>query len=117
MTERPKVGDTFYRYTGIDDAVVFYDKADFVAWIKTLRVTKTTQCGCWIEDDYGTRKFVLNDAVKKYAYPSKREALESFQARRRMWVKILTRNLQRATCELAAVDAIRAGSKVIEELL
>lgn len=43
-------------------------------------VTKRTQCGAWI-DEYGRKRFILTDAVKKWAAPTKKEAWLNYKAR------------------------------------
>lgn len=49
--------------------------------LMAFTVIKTTPRGVWL--GYGSRKrFVLNDARKRYAYPTQSEAWESMVARR-----------------------------------
>lgn len=64
-------------------------------------VEKHTSKGVWI-NDFGHRRFVLNSARKRFAHPTKEEALESFRARKKRQIKILTRQLERARAALSA---------------
>jgi hypothetical protein len=62
-------------------------------YVRELRVRKVTECGVWL-DDYGWRmgegdRFVLRDARKRYACPTKEEAWVSFIARKRRHLRIL----------------------------
>lgn len=47
-----------------------------------LPVVRRTPCGAWV-DDYGRERFVLNGAGKRYAYPTREAAWESFLIRKR----------------------------------
>jgi hypothetical protein len=58
------------------------------------RVVKTTPRGEWV-DVYGERKFVLNDSMKRYAYSTKKEALESFIRRKAKQARILSAQLKK----------------------
>lgn len=58
-------------------------------------VLKETPCGVWIGYG-GGRKFVLQGARKQFAWPTKEEAIESFHARKRAQVRILSSLLRQA---------------------
>ena len=82
---------TFYRYestrweSGISLTLYSYP------------VTKQTPCGVWLELLYGGgKRFVLTSARKRFACPTKEEALESFKARKRRQVRILRARLDEA---------------------
>lgn len=62
-------------------------------------VIKETPCGAWISH-YGGKKFVNLGAKKRYACPTEKEAFESFQARKRKQVGILTHRLAEAKAAL-----------------
>ena len=48
-----------------------------------FRVVKTTLRGVWIKLSYGEKdRFILNNARKRYAYPTKELAWESFKIRK-----------------------------------
>ena len=62
----------YFRYEG-------YEYAD----IEAFRIVKRTECGVWIHLGYGVKdKFILNGARKRYAYPTKADALESYRIRK-----------------------------------
>lgn len=61
--------------------------------LETWREVKKTPKGAWIERTYGVRKFVLDHGRKRYAWPTKEEAWESFLARKRKQAQILRRQL------------------------
>lgn len=45
---------------------------------ETLR---ETDCGYWIKRQFDKERFVLKDSNKRYAYPTKKEAFNSFRIR------------------------------------
>lgn len=63
------------------------------------QVNRRTPQGAWIGG-----KFVRLTATKKWACNTEDDALESFKARKRRQIAILTGNLQRAERELALTD-------------
>lgn len=104
-----KVGDTFYRGViretltpnGVDingeytSYLVLVDstRVEFL----TYSVVKITLRGCWISDSIGHQRWIHNYSNKKYAYPTKKEALHSFIYRTKCRIRILKNQL--ATCE------------------
>ena len=109
----PKVGDTWYRYEsrryGIanewDEVVSTYVQLQ----LSELTVKKVTPKGVWVSaGNICTPRFVLTAANKRYALPTKEEALESLLARKARHIRILesqtkeARDVQRlANAELA----------------
>ena len=71
-----------YRYEAHGEVIVLVE----------LVVTRATPCGKWVQPrfGYGKPKFVLNDAVKRYAHETKAAALESLRRRTARRVGILT---------------------------
>lgn len=104
-----KFDEVFYRYqdtayslgtTELGDPVPGYNlQVD----LHTYPVVKHTPKGTWIEHCFG-RKFVLRGARRKYAHPTKEEALESFRARKRSQIRILRNKLERAERALRIAD-------------
>jgi hypothetical protein len=84
----------FYRYqeSALSDSRI-------VLVLSTFLLLKTTPRGAWI-DVYGLKKFVLLTARKRYACPTKEEALASYQARKQRHVEILRAQLLRAEAAL-----------------
>ncbi len=70
-------------------------------------VVKKTARGAWIVPDHGTfstsmgRHFVLDNAKKRFAYPTRLLALESFLARKTRQIQIYTGRLEDARRALA----------------
>lgn len=59
-----------------------YDGYEYVS-CSPYKVLRHTNKGVWLEMGYGIKpKFVLNNARKRFAYPTKKEALESFRMRK-----------------------------------
>ncbi|MCP4604518.1 MAG: hypothetical protein GY847_29020 [Proteobacteria bacterium] len=74
-----------------------------------FKVIRHTPKGVFI--DYGFKeKFVLNDAIKKFAYSTKRQALANFIRRRKMQVKILRSKLHVAETALSVAKSMEAGN-------
>lgn len=72
-----------YRY---DD--VHFSLNDVQVILRQYPITKTTPKGVWV-DNYGTPRFVLSGAYKRFACSTQEEALESFIARKTRQVRIL----------------------------
>ena len=74
-----------------------YDSINGYGYMKVCleeyEVERETPCGYWIR---GERKWVPKDGKKRYAYPTKEEALESFRARKRRQIGILRKQLANA---------------------
>lgn len=89
-----------YRYVDINLVGVAAD-----AWstrtymdveLRKYRIIKHTSKGVWIRCGPNKKKFVLSSARKRYAWPTRREALISFKARKRRQIEILHAQLDRA---------------------
>ena len=63
-------------------------------------VKRETPKGCWIVTHYGLEKWVSNNTTKRYAYPTRAQALNGFIARKRKQIEILTKNLKVAKIAL-----------------
>lgn len=78
------------------------DYEDFKLIYYVYSVIKETPKGVWIklkgyEDcTYQRKRFILNTSRKKYAHPSKEEALYSFIKRKERQIKILSEKLSAA---------------------
>lgn len=108
MTNSPQVGDTWYRLT---DNEFQYDCPDLSFLTgslpargiqpEELTVVKLTASGVWVEQ-WGGRHFVLLNAHKRFAYPTKALALESYVKRKEHQTAMLRAQLQKAEAYLAA---------------
>lgn len=75
---------------------------DFTMW----HVEKRTPKGVWIH--YGLdKKFVLLYGRKRFAYPTKEEALESLIARKKRQIRIINYQKEVATIALEKADELR----------
>lgn len=91
--------ETMYRYV---EEVIYDDETHFRVVIRplTYRVVKTTPCGVWIERSHSYpyldrryfRRYLpkwvsTTPGKKRFAYPTEKEALESFIERKRSHVR------------------------------
>ena len=90
----------WYRYIETTECA-FNDDGDFITssslklGLLCFRVQKTTPKGVWILAEHGNNRFVLRDARKRFACPTKEEALASFIARKERQQHILQVRLER----------------------
>jgi hypothetical protein len=84
----------WYRYRE-----VLWTSAKVTLVLHQYPVLSETPKGVWL-DVFGCKRFVRADARKKYASPTQEEALESFHARKRRQVQILSAQLARAQAAL-----------------
>jgi len=93
----------FYRY---------YTEWDYcdILFIESVKVSlaefqsiKETPCGYWIREicsisgyPYRKKRWISKTSVKRYAYPTKQQAWESYKIRARRRVDYLERDLKRA---------------------
>lgn len=94
--EEPAVEGAWYRYEdthGTGPQV----------WLRRFRVIRTTPKGVWL-DDYGVQRFVLNDARKRWAYPTIELARNSFLIRKRKQIGWLQSQLDHTKAVLAAIE-------------
>lgn len=70
-----------------------------------FRVLKHTPRGCWIRDPYDyKRRFILNDARKRFAYPTEELAKESFLARKECQLGILESQIKNIKHAVVALN-------------
>lgn len=68
----------------------------------THLVVSTTPRGCWIEAYGGARRWVSAHTKKRFAHPTREEAVKAFKARKARQIDILTSRLAIAKKALAA---------------
>ncbi len=117
--DEPKVGDVWYRY--MDDLRIGtdeYDRAEMRVSELTCSVLSVTPKGVWVADDtrskYGIirncygwiqgKRFILKHATARYAYPTKEMALESYVARKKRQISILSTQIKTAKDALAIAN-------------
>jgi len=79
-----------------------------VVSLETYEILRKTPKGAWVQC-FGKDKFVLLAAKKRFACPTKEEALKSFVARKSTQRRILSDKI------LVAESAIREAKKIAEE--
>jgi len=72
--------------------------------ILTYKVKKHTPLGVWISQGIYDCHFILNNSRKKFAYPDKATALESFKLRKQRQIELLTEQLSDAKTALYMVE-------------
>ena len=65
-----------------------YTYGNIFICIKTYRIIKQTAKGVWIEN-YNSKKFVLLTGRKRFAYPTKEEAINSLKCRKQRQLQII----------------------------
>jgi hypothetical protein len=97
---KPQVGDTWYRYEDTRHAHIdeYGDAGETYVklYLRSYKVSKVTPKGVWLSyfSVGGIFRFVLLDARKRFAHPTKEEALESFKARKAAQMRILEKQLE-----------------------
>jgi len=69
-----------------------YHIAEYSASIRCekYKIVKRTPCGVWIEECTGFRRFINQNARKQWSYPTHKEALQGFVARKKRQLQILS---------------------------
>lgn len=103
----PDRPDHLYRVDG------WLDEHEYAPWPPTVRlwaqefpIIKRTPRGCWITLGTGKKKFVLGSAKKRYAYPTKREAMEALVYRKSRHIAILRFQLKQARAVKSEVEKL-----------
>jgi len=103
--------DVLYRYHDSVYAALLdeHDNPDgpgrVVVSLETYKILRTTPKGVWVEC-FGKDKFVLLAAQKRFACPTKKEALESLLARKKKQISILSDKIRNAESAMAVVCKI-----------
>lgn len=116
VTEPEDLGlGKLYRY---DESRGIY--GDVKIGLTTFPIIKVTKCGVWIRRWAlaADKTFVLRDAHKRFAYPTKEEALTSFIARKSRQIRIVSNQLKVAEEALRlALEMQRGGEKTDDHAL
>jgi hypothetical protein len=80
-------------------------------YAESIPVLRETKKGVWIGYDEEGKRFVLNDARKRYACPTVEEALESLKARKHRQIRILQGQLENAKKNAleCSMDSVRVA--------
>jgi len=95
----------FYRYD------IQYSEVHLDVIVSTFKLVKETPCGYWIcQDTYYfslEKRWISKTSRKRYAYPTKKEALNSFIIRKQRQIKHCTRDLGNAKQALNIAKQIK----------
>ena len=112
----------FYRYEEIQ-----YEAGPRL-YVRTMYLVRETPCGHWISDDehpkeddiyfykdqYHRKRWISKTSRKRFAYPTLKEALDNFKARKRRQVAILTYRLDNARAAWALADKENTNEKELQ---
>lgn len=115
------VGDTWYRYVDVHYAPPLDEwerplgRGDIKVHLEIYKVIKETPKGVWLGRDFlgyacSGRRFVLHSSRKRFACPTKDEAMVSYIARKKAQIRIYTARLESAQ---RALNELEKG-RVIE---
>lgn len=77
-------------------------------YLERLPLLRTTPKGVWLRN-YVSDRFVLNDARKRFAYPTEKEALQSFIMRKKRQIGIYAARHDQAVEALAIAKDMQNG--------
>lgn len=100
------MSETWYRYEYYGNGEEWSLLNENSLYLRKFNVIRTTAKGVWLTEGYGSPRFVLCDARKRFACPTEADALTSFIARKNRHVSILHAQLRRAEA------ALRAGQRI-----
>jgi len=96
-----------YRYesmrysTCVDPELEIYRTSRAKLYLTTLFVTAETPKGVWVGYSHGSKDYwVSNTAKKRFAHPTKEEALENYRHRKKAYVRHSENRLRRAREDL-----------------
>jgi hypothetical protein len=93
----------YYRVFGAKHRKIFSTGYHYEMQFERYLVIRRTPKGVWINGENGREKFILNGEGKRYAYPTLKQAIESFGFRKASQVKILKFQLEMADTLLQQV--------------
>lgn len=96
------MSDTYYRAVCTTDQE-YPGEDDFYIEFLEYTAVKRTAKGVWIrlaKYDHAKPRFVLDNAIKRYAYPTKAEALKNFIYRKTRHIRIAESQLAEAKIAL-----------------
>jgi hypothetical protein len=76
MGTRGEEGTHYFRIDGYGNA-----------YIAAYEIVRKTAKGCWISTGYQTEKFILDGARRRWAYPTKELALDSYRIRKERQIR------------------------------
>ncbi len=114
--------DKLYRYEAVRYSIVLHAETETYGIsspklvLSEYNVVAETPKGYWLSFLFGSKdKWTSKTARKRFAYPTKEEALSSYIARKKAYIRHSERNLREAKADLALVCE-DAGNQVMERL-
>jgi hypothetical protein len=84
----------FYRFSDLAT-----ENLDVLIFEHQFELIKETKCGYWIGDSLG-KHWVSKTSKKRFAYPTRKEAIESFIARKKQQIRYMKIKAKRAEVAL-----------------
>jgi hypothetical protein len=103
-----------YRYEGEQDEH-FSFITTYKIVLKEFQIIKVTPKGYWIRQNFYFKKWVSNDCTRRFAYPTKNEALFHFKKRKEKQLKILTSQVEMVQQLLNQIDKVNTDEKETQE--
>ena len=82
----------------------FYESDKKVIKLFEFETVRETPSGYWLKMPCRKEKFVLKDSKRRYAYPTKKEAFNSFKIRTLKSKNYAERDLDNAKCFIELID-------------
>lgn len=106
MPSAIEVGDRLYR-------LEFVNRFDPYALLRTYEVVRVSDSSVWLKDEMGNVRIKRKNARKQFAWPTKREALDSLLVRtskRKKYLETELDAIRRQQEYLSAVDRVDMSS-------
>lgn len=109
------VGTQWYRFEirNIEEPFLGAPDVKVAIECEAYPVTKETDRGVWL-NYFGERKFVLKTATKRFAYPTRGEALKGFYFRKRRHAQILHWQLKVASAAEREAERLMQAQGVLQ---
>ncbi len=115
-----QIGDTWYRYDdthyapSLDESENPVGEGQTRVHLYELTVKKITPKGVWVAWGFCAPRFILLTATKRYACPTKAEALESLRRRRERQRSIYMARIRKIDKTLHLVKALATGKSELD---
>lgn len=103
--DKKLTGNVLYRYEGEMDSY-WSHLSTYKIVLKTHQILKETPKGYWVRHNMYWKKWVSKDGRKRFAYPTKAEALFNFKKRKEKQQKILKARLDEVNQLLNQIDKV-----------
>ena len=87
---------------------------------RTFKMVKETKCGYWIKEEgsfCAKKRWVSKTSKKRYAHPSKAEAVYSFKRRKEMHIFYLEQQIRRAKQALRIAERLENNDDGYRKIL